>query len=137
MHVGVCSGKSTLMKYIEEGKSYTFENATVRLYNGCKYVSIGEKAVIKPIDDIGYVVDDASCYESGGMVVMKGEIVEVLKMESYSSCRNCNGKVAETGNKAIGECTKCGSKIKMEKSKQQTIARIILQDSEDKEVTIA
>ena len=109
-----------------------FENATIRSFNGAKYVSIGEKAIIKAIDEIGYVVDDASCNETGGIIVVKAKIVKVISMENYSSCRNCHGKVMESANEAIRECTKCGSKVKLMKSKRQNVARVILLDVGDK-----
>lgn len=121
---------------VEEDKCYTFENATVRSFNGAKYVSVGEKAIISAIDEIGYVVDDASCDETGGIVVVKAEIVEVVSMENYSSCRNCHGKVMESANQAIGECTKCGSKVKLMKSKRQNVARVILLEEGDKEYKV-
>ena len=56
---------------VEEDKCYTFENATVRSFNGTKYVSVGEKAIISAIDEIGYVVDNASCDKTGGIVMVK------------------------------------------------------------------
>jgi len=97
----------------------------VRSFNGAKYASVGEKAMIRAIEEIGYVVDDASCDKTGGIVVVKTEIVEVVSMENYSSCRNCHGKVMETANQAIGECMKCGNKVKLIK-KWQNVARVIL-----------
>ena len=106
---------------VEEGNSYKLENVTVRSFNGSKYLSAGEKAVIKSVQDIGYVVDDLCCDETGGMIVVHAEIVEVASIESYNSCRSCSGKVTETKNPGVGECTKCNSKIKMSKSKSQSI----------------
>lgn len=45
--------------------------------------------------------------------MVKAEIVEVVSVKNYSSCRNCRGKVIEIANQAIGECTKSGSKVKL------------------------
>ena len=90
---------------LKEGNSYKFENVTIRSYNGSKYLSAGEKAVISSVEDIGYIVDDLCCDKTGRIMVVKAEIVEVTSIDSYKSCRNCNGKVAETKNLEIGECT--------------------------------
>lgn len=49
---------------VEEDKCYTFKNATVRSFNGAKYILVGEKSVIRATEEIGYVVDDVSCDES-------------------------------------------------------------------------
>ena len=89
--------------------------------------------MIKSVQDIGYVVDDSCCDETGGMIVVKAEIVEVASIESYNSCRSCSGKVTETKNPGVGECTKCNSKIKMSKSKSQSIVRVVLQEEGGRE----
>lgn len=81
-------------------------------------------------------MDDASCDETGGIFVVKAEIVEVVSMENYSSCRNCHGKVMESANQAIGECTKCGSKVKLMKSKRQNVAWVILLEEGDKKYKV-
>ena len=86
--------------------------------NGSEYVSAREKALINHVKDIGYVVEDLCCDETGRMLVVKAEIVEVISIDSYKSYRNCNGKITETKNPEVGEYT----------SKSQSIARIILQD---------
>ena len=37
---------------VEEGNSYKLENVTVRSFNGSKYLSAGEKAVIKSVQGL-------------------------------------------------------------------------------------
>ena len=86
--------------------------------------------MIKAVDDIG--IDNLRCDETGGIIV-KAEIVEAASIESYSSCRSCSGKVTETKNLGVGECTKCNSRIKMSKSKSQSIARVVLQEEGSRE----
>ena len=113
---------------VEEGNSYKLENVTVRSFNGPKYLSAGEKAMIESVQDIGYVVGDLCCDETDGMIVVKAEIVKVASIESYNSCRSCCGKVTQTKNPGVGEGTKCNSKIKISKSRSPTIARVALQD---------
>ena len=98
---------------MEEANSYKLENVTVRSFKGSKYLSAGEKAVIK---DIGYVVDDLCCDETGGMIVVKAENAEVASTESYNSCRSCSDNVTETKNPGVRE-VQTQSKIKMSKSK--------------------
>ena len=54
---------------VEEGNCYNIANATVRSFNGSKYVSVGEKSIIKAIENIGDVVDDQLGFaETGGML---------------------------------------------------------------------
>ena len=62
---------------------------------------------------------------------MKAEIIAVIKIDSYSSCRNCNGKVVQV--QGMGECSKCGTKMKKGKCKNKNVARVILEDDEGKE----
>lgn len=58
---------------VKENCCYNVINATVRSFNGTKYVSIGEKAMIKAVNDIGDDVDELACDESG-IVVVKAEV---------------------------------------------------------------
>ena len=66
---------------------------------------------------------------------MKAEIVEVASMDSYNSSRSCSGKVTEV-KKGVRECTKCHCKIKISKSKQQNVARVVLEDEGGKEYKV-
>ena len=59
-------------------------------------------------------------------------MVAVLNIETYISCRNCNGKVTEINNRA-GVCSKCNCKMKMKKCKDKSVVRVILEESEGKE----
>ena len=111
--------------------SYRISNATVRSFNGAKYLSVGEQAVIKAVSDIGDIVDEPVFDGSGGVAVVQGEIVVVVKIENYVGCRNCSSKVVQVG--AMGECTKCGAKMKLGKCKSKYIARVILEDVSAKE----
>ena len=110
---------------------YKIINATVRSFNGSKYISLGERSLLQDVEDIGYVVDESPFDGSGGITVMKAEIIAVIKIEAYASCRNCNGKVIQVGG--IGECSKCSAKMKIGKWKNKNVARVILEDGEEKE----
>ena len=96
---------------LKEGSSYNFDNVTIRSYNGSKYLSTGDKALINSVDDIGYVVDDLCSKKD-----TRSESRNCVSTDSYNSCRNCNGKITETSNPEIGECTKCNSKLKVSKA---------------------
>ena len=73
---------------VEEGNCYNIANATVRSFNG---------SVIKAVEDIGGVVDDQLGFaETGGIIVIKAEIIAVLSIENYISCKSCSGKVSPT-----------------------------------------
>jgi len=119
---------------LEEGKCYKIMSATVRSFNGTKYVSLGERALINCVSDIGAVVEECVDEGAGGLVVVNAEIVAVLKNEVYIGCRICNSKLLEVGG--VGECPKCGAKMKLAKCKGKKIARILLQDVNNKEFEV-
>ena len=109
------------METVKEEHSYKMCNATVKSFNGLKYVSIGENSVIEEIEDIGEVIDDTEIEDPpGGTQVVKGEIVAVIAVDAYKSCRNCNAKVIK-GSKFMGECSKCNTKMKITKYNDQNV----------------
>ena len=61
--------------------------------------------MIEFVQDNGYVVNDFCCDKTGGMIVVKVEIVEVTSIESYNSCRSYSSKVIQTKSPGAGECT--------------------------------
>ena len=117
---------------VEKNGSYNISNATVRTFNGVKYVSVGEKAVIKDMEDIGDVVDDLVFDGTGGIAVVKAEVVAVISMEMYASCVNCHGKVLEA-SREVGQCSKCNTKVKMLKCKNQSVARVVVEEEGGKQ----
>ena len=119
------------LNQVEVDCSYRISNATVRSFNGAKYFSVGEQAVIKAVGDIGDIVDELVFDGNGGIVVVQGEIIVVIKIENYVGCKNCSSKVVQVG--AVGECTKCGAKMKLGKCKSKYIARVIVEDVDGKE----
>lgn len=120
------------IRKVKEGHSYNIMNVTIRSFNGSKYLSIAERSVIKVVDDIGYVIDEPTFDGIGGIIKINAEVVAVLNVETYISCRICNGKVTEVHN-GVGECSKCNSKMKMKKCKDKSVARVILEEREGKE----
>ena len=116
---------------LEEGLSYKFVNVTVRSFNAHKYLSLGEMCNITKVEDIGEVVDDDVAEEPCSTVV-KGDIAVVMNIESYSSCRNCNSKIGDVG-KAVVECAKCNSKMKLARCAKASIARVLLEDEKGNE----
>ena len=74
------------------------------------------------------VVDDESTFNgSGGINVTEAEIVVVLKVETYIGCKSCNSKIVQEG--ALGECSKCGAKIKISKCKNKHVGQVNLEDN--------
>ena len=112
--------------------SYQLSNVTVRSFNGVKYVSLSEKSSVKEVSDIGDVIDEVVGDGSGGVNVVKGEIVGVVRCDTYASCRCCKAKVVEV-SKVVGECSKCGVKVKMSKSAKSVAVQIIIEDVNGKE----
>jgi len=123
------------IKTVKEEHSYKICNATVRSINGSKYISIGENCAIKEIEDIGEVIDDVNIEDPPGAAqVIIGEIVAVIAMDEYKSCRNCTAKVIEEGGKlAMGVCSKCNTKMKLSKCNKQCVAHVIVEDEKGKE----
>ena len=114
---------------LKEEDSYKFMNATVRSFNGSKYISLGEKSEIQKVKDIGDVVDKSVFDGNGELKVFRAEIVTVINVEMYSSCRNCNAKVSEASG-GIAMCSKCHSKMKLAKCGKKGVARVILEDED-------
>ena len=131
---GVCRGVTweQQVNVLKEEESYRFFNATVRSFNGAEYISLGEKSEVEKIKDIGDVVDKSVFDGSGELKVFKAEIVAVISVEMYSSCRNCNAKVLE-GSGGIAMCSKCNSKMKLAKCGKKGIACVILKDEDNNE----
>ncbi len=71
------------------------------------------------MDDTGEVVNEVVSDGAGGAKVVKGEIVAVV---GCRSCRGCKAKMVEVGQ-VLGECTKCGMKMKMARCGQSFAAR--------------
>jgi len=114
---------------VHEEQCYKITNATVRQFNGVKYVSIGEKTIIEPSDAITDVVDETAMQdETGGIIVVKAEVVSVISIDSYFSCRNCPGTETKKG---VGECGKCKAKVKLAKCKNRNVARIEIEKEND------
>lgn len=66
--------------------------------------------------------------------MLKAEIIAVTSIESYISCRICDGKVVEI-NEIFGKCRKCNTKIKMAKCTcgSKCVGRIMIEDDDGKE----
>ena len=79
---------------LQEKKSYELNKATVRSFNGAKYLLIEESCGINKIEDIGDVVDENA--ESGTKVV-QGDVVADVSLDMYKGCCSCNAKVPNTG----------------------------------------
>jgi len=118
------------LNMLKEDTSYKIFNATVRSFNGAKYLSLSERAIIKAVDDIGDTADDMGFDGSGGISVVQGEII-AAKTEVYLSCRCCSSKVMEVGD--IVQCAKCRVKVKTSRCSSKHIARVLLVDANDKE----
>ncbi len=117
---------------LKEDKSYNLKGATIRSFNQAKYVSLGEHATIETVKDIGEVVNEVVADGAGGAKVVEGEIVGVVGCDGYRSCRSCNAKVVEV-SKVVGECSKCGMKMKISRCGKSVAARLVIEDDEGKE----
>ena len=109
-------------------KSYRLENMTVRAYKDSKYLSLSDASVIIDIDNIGEIAsqpDDLRTQNENKII--EGEIIAVVYAEEYIGCFTCNAKVKQI-NEVIGECTKCGLKLKLKRCKNAATARVKFED---------
>jgi len=95
----------------------------VRSFNGDKYLNCG----VAKIKDIGEVVDELPEQNQGKAKVITAEIVVVVSIEVYKSCRNCSTKIIDSGSQ-FAVCSKCGSKVKLSKCNDCSVANVILED---------
>lgn len=111
--------------------SYKLSNLLVRTFNEKKYLSIPKDGFeIIPIDDIGMVEDDtAEIVEE--KILKSVSIVGVKSLETYDACYSCSGRVtAKDGD--LGCCNRCGSTQLLGHCKEQALARIHVQASNDR-----
>jgi len=65
---------------------------------------VGEKSIIEQTDDISDVVGEELVYHGAGdITVLKAEIIAVIGVERYISCRMCDRIVVEI-NEMLGKC---------------------------------
>ena len=122
------------IEMIKDGKSYKFGNVTVRTFNAAKYISLGENCVIEEIDDIENVIDDEVPEDGVRRAnVVKADIVG--NVDTYKSCRSCNGKIIES-DAPIGLCSKCNSKMKIARCIDHRVVNVLLLDENDKEYKV-
>ena len=118
---------------LKKNSSYKIVSATVRSFNGAKFVSLGEKSTIEQLGDIDDVIGKELVYHGAGDVtVLKADIIAVMSIENYVSCRVCDGKVIEI-NEKLEKCGKCNTKIKMGKCGSKSVGRIVIEDDDGKE----
>ena len=82
-------------------------------------------------EDIAEVIDDVNTEDSGRAKVFKGEIIVVTGLDTYKGCVNCGAKVLEM-NGILADCSKCGTKMKISRCRQQSVENIVLKDIEEK-----
>ena len=136
--IALADGDSTILGVLWESqvnvsvsleKSYLFKDARVAQYREAKYLSFPESAVFEPIDDIADVVEFEEDEEVTGLsqAVVVGEIVEVSKVERYTSCRGCSSKVTKR-TELTGECSRCETRVKLSKCPVTLTARIVVEN---------
>ena len=116
---------------LKEEQSYKIVDATVRLYQGVRYLSCSESCKIEEIDDIGDVAEIDSDEElSKSAKVITGYIKAVVSCEHYPSCANCNALERDGNDYDIIECCKCQCKTVRGRCDEGTVARVIIEASE-------
>ena len=93
-----------------------------------KYISVPKHgATISEIEDVGAVADDDLSEDF--VTVTGAEVAGVMSLGIYCSCLNCKRKVNPTSGK-LGMCTNCGMVQKIEHSKKQLSAKVVLSVSD-------
>lgn len=62
--------------------------------------------------------------------VVKGDIVGIMNIEAYDSCRVCKAKVTAV-NDMMGECSKCAIKMKLSRCGKSKVARFMIEDNQE------
>ena len=109
---------------VQMSKSYRIIGATVKFYNGEKYLSTTENSEITEIDDLKEVNENTIDVRKNEYFT--AEIVGVISYKGFSSCISCASKVLDCCN-GIGECSKCGLKVRMDKCKKSAAAKVIIE----------
>ena len=84
------------------------------------------------IDDIGEVIRDVTIEDCRRAKVLKGEIIAVVGLDEYRGYVNCGAKVSEMAN-MLADCSKCRTKMKISKCHRQSVANIVVKDTEGKD----
>lgn len=121
---------------LKEGVSYKLLNVGIRSFQNSKYVSLSTQSMINEISDIGEVINVGLDEKKGGVKTVYGEIVMVVGIDEYSACRSCGAKVVQT-SLLVGECSKCGQKMKIGKCKKDSAARFIIEDENGVEFQVS
>ena len=109
---------------VQMSKSYRITGATVKFYNGEKYLSTTENSEITEIDDLKEVNENTIDVRKNEYFT--AEIVGVISYKGFSSCISCASKVLDCCN-GIGECSKCGLKVRIDKWKKSAAAKVIIE----------
>ena len=109
---------------VQVSKSYKITGATVKFYNGEKFLSTTENSEITEIDDLKEVNENTIDVRKNEYFT--AEIVGVISYKGFSSCISCASKVLDCCN-GIGECSKCGLKVRMDKCKKSAAAKVIIE----------
>lgn len=64
-----------------------------------------------------------------------GEIIAVTSYDKYNSCKQCKVKVIDITS-ALGECSKCGMKIKLNRCGESIAAKLITEDKNGREYKV-
>uniref|UniRef100_A0A1X7TCP3 Uncharacterized protein n=1 Tax=Amphimedon queenslandica TaxID=400682 RepID=A0A1X7TCP3_AMPQE len=104
-------------------KSYWVTGATVKSYNGEKYLSTAENSEVTEIDNLKEVNENT--IDGRNNEHFAGEIVGVISYKGFNSCISCGSKVLNCCN-GIGECSKCDLKVRMDKCKKTAAAKVII-----------
>jgi hypothetical protein len=110
---------------LQNSKSYTLKNFTVREYSSKKYLSMPrEGASITNIADIGEVEDSLSDTECEIFELHNAQITGVQQLDSYNACLTCKARV-EPESPPLGRCSKCGMMQRLDLCPQQMSAKLL------------
>ena len=115
---------------LDSGKSYKISKMKVRMFDGIKYLSLAQDAVVDEIPDIGLVATG----DVGGAGFNKeicGNVIGLQGIEEYQSCILCNAKIEPTLG-GSGQCTKCLAMLQLSACNDQVVARLIVKGVDEK-----
>ena len=121
------------IELLQQDSTYTITNAVLKSFNGQKHVSIGQNCQITQIDDMQEVIDNEVTAPGTGQAKVFKDVANVVSIDTYKHCLNCNAKVLLTDSDAvIAICSKCSSTMKVAKCATHNVASVMLQDDQNK-----
>lgn len=113
---------------VHNGKSYHFQNLTVRIFDDSKFINTNEATIITEIEDIKDInMSDPDIQEN----LLTGDCI-AIQIKSTTSCVMCNTSIdVSTEDKTI-TCQNCNITTLSTTIKQKLVAQMVIKTQQEK-----